>query len=186
MKEKRRNIPISIFLYLVLGIMLLIRFFLLEFISGFSIIGRFRQGILKDIFIMIWVVGLIIPVLCCRKMKHIWMLPLWMIIATIITTTVNYAILNITADYISVYTREKWDQHPRVRYYMLDSLNEQYDFIGMSEQELTKILGEPNRIIENDGQVRFQYMVGDDFTDPHSYDFIFENAIVVDTSFSQR
>ncbi len=190
MKAKRCNILLTVFLYLVLGMILLMLFVLLEFINAFTFLGHFQRGILKDIFIMIWIIGLIIPMLCYKKMKRIWMLPLCLILSTIMTTAVNYGALYATFDYISVYSREKWDNYPSVRYYMLDNLKEQYDFIGMTEQELTEILGEPTYIIKCSstkykGCTAYQYMIGDDSIDGYTYDFIFDNAIVIDTSVSQ-
>ena len=103
-----------------------------------------------------------------------------MMISIIVTTTINYGV----RDYMSVYTRKKWGKEAYVRCYMLDSLNEQYEFIGITEQELKEILGEPTIIGERDGCIIYKYAVGDDFTYPEFYDFIFDNGIVVDTSYS--
>jgi len=179
----------TVFLYLILGVMLLILFIGLDFARFFSLIGRFHYGILKDIFRIVWLIGLIIPVLCYKKMKRIWMLPLCMIIATIITTAVNYGILYGVSEYLSVYTREKWDNFPLTRYCMLDSLNEQYEFIGMTEQELKENLGEPTRIAEDThyhGRIGYHYVVGDDFTEPHFYVFLLDNGNVVGTTSVQQ
>ena len=83
------------------------------------------------------------------------------------------------------YTREKWDKYPFERGGMIDSLQEQYEFIGMTEQELKEVLGEPNRIFERDHCIIYQYVVGGVFKERNAYDFIFEHGIVVDNSFSQ-
>ena len=118
-------------------------------------------------------------------------LPLLLIVSTIVTTTVNYGVLWCSFDYMSVYTREKWEKYPYARHHMLANLKEQYEFIGMTEKELEEVLGDPTHIVEYTGNTKYkgytayQYMIGDDRIDGYTYDFIFENGIVIDTSVSQ-
>lgn len=184
---------LNVFLYLILVLLWCAILSVLTLVCAFdNFLERFGDGILLKVFAIISVIGLIITILCRKRMKYKWMLPLFLIASTIITTSVNYGILYAASDYISVYTKEKWDKYPLERYCMLDSLNEQYEFIGMTEQKLKEILGEPTRIVEYAGNTKYkghtvyQYVVGDDFTDPHFYDFIFDNGIVVDSLFSQH
>ena len=173
------------------GVILLTFIFMRIFIMN-PFLDRFCDGILLKVFAIVSMIGLLIPILLRKKMRHAWMLPFFLIIATIMTTAVNYGILYGTLDYLSVYTREKWDKHPSVRYCMLDSLHEQYEFIGMTEQELKETLGEPTYITEytgeteHQGRTAYQYMIGDDFIDGYTYDYIFDNGIVIDTSISQH
>lgn len=169
-----------------------ILFALILMTSFDSFLEQFDNGILLKVFAITSALGIITTILCKKKMKPSWMLPLLLIVSTIITTTINYGLLYITSDYISVYTKEKWERYPDFRYCMLDHLQEQYEFIGMTEQSLKEILGEPTSIVEYTGNTKhqgftaYQYLVGDDKIDGYTYDFIFKNGLVVDTAISQR
>lgn len=193
MKAKILKVLLNIFLYLIFVALWCVILLVLTLIRTFdTFLVRFADGALLTIFAVISVTGLIIPLLFIRKMKHSWTLPLFLIISTIITTTVNYGIFYGSYDYMTVYTREKWEQYPYVRYCMLDNLKEQYEFTGMTEQDLKEILGEPTYITEYTGNTKYkgytvyQYVIGDDLIDPYSYDFIFDDGIVIDTSVSQH
>lgn len=188
MKQKLWNI----FLYLILGLLWCAILFLVDFIRIFdTFLDRFGNGVLLRVFVIISVIGFVVTLLCRKRMKYQWMLPLFLIVSTIVTTAVNYGVLYAASDYMSVYTREKWDKYPLVRYCMLDNLKEQYAFIDMTEQELKEILGEPDSIIEYTGSTKYkgytayQYIIGDDKIDGYTYDFIFDDGIVVDTAVSQ-
>lgn len=192
MKAKIRKVLLHGFLYLIFVLLWGAILLMLTLMRTFdTFLDRFADGALLTVFAVISVTGLIIPMLCIRKKKSTWMLPLFLIISTIITTAVNYGIFYGAYDYMSVYTKEKWEKYPYVRYCMLDNLKEQYEFIGMTEQELKEILGDPTYIAEYTGNTKYkgytayQYMIGDDKIDGYTYDFIFENGIVVDTSASQ-
>ena len=193
MKGKVPKILLTVFLYLLFvllwgGILLVLG--LLRFFDTF--LDHFGGGVLLQVFAFISVIGLIIPILFRKKMKQKWMMPMFLIIATIFTTGVNYGILYASYDYMGDYTREKWDKHRLVRYRMLDSLQEQYEFVGMTEQEVKEVLGEPSFDKEYSGNTKynghrvFQYIIGDDRIDPYSYDFIFEHGVVIDTAYSQH
>lgn len=185
-KAKVCNLILNVFLYLVfvllccaiLAVITLLRIFD-TFLDGFA------DGILLKVFAITSVLGIIITILCRKKMKYNWMLPLLLIVSIIITTAINYGVLYCAFDYISVYTREKWDKYPWERACMIDSLNEQYEFIGTTGQVVISILGEPDSTFERDGCTIYQYVVGDVFKERNAYDFILENDIVIDTSFSQ-
>lgn len=146
-----------------------------------TFISSFNDGILLKIFAITSVLGIVITILCRKKMKYKWMLPLFLIVSTIVTTVANYGLLWCSYDYMSVYTREKWDKYPWERSCMIDSLNEQYEFIGMTEQEVIAVLGEFDYILERDGGTIYRYVIGDIFKERNAYDFIFENGIVIDT-----
>lgn len=192
MKKKVLNVLLNVFLYLVFVLLWGAILFVLILMTTFdTFLDRFDDGILLKVFAITSVLGIIITILFRRKMKYKWMLPLCLILSTIITTMVNYGFLYAASDYMSVYTREKWDNYTLLRHCMLDSLKEQYNFVGMTEQELTEILGEPTRIVEYTGHTKYkgyiayQYMIGDDRIDGYTYDFIFDNGVVIDTSVSQ-
>ena len=69
MKGKILNIILTVFLYLVLVAVLIILLVILDLFSGFTFIGRFHFGILKNVFLIIWGVGLIVPVFFCKKLS---------------------------------------------------------------------------------------------------------------------
>lgn len=150
-----------------------------------TFLDSFADGLLLKVFGVTSVIGIVITILCRKKMKYKWMLPLLLIVSTIVTTAVNYGVLWCAFDYMSVYTREKWDKYPRERSCMIDNLNEQYEFIGMTEQEIIATLGESDLVFESDGRTIYQYVIGGFFKERNAYDFIFENGCVVETSFSQ-
>ena len=138
-----------------------------------TFISSFNDGILLKIFAITSVLGIVITILCRKKMKYKWMLPLFLIVSTIVTTVANYGLLWCSYDYMSVYTREKWDKYPWERSCMIDSLNEQYEFIGMTEQEVIAVLGEFDYILERDGGTIYRYVIGDVFKERNAYDFVF-------------
>lgn len=193
MKKKILKVLLNVFLYLIFVLLWGVILFVLSLLRTFdTFLIRFDSGILLKVFAIISVIGLIIPILFLKRIKHKWMLPLFLIVSTIITTAVNYGVLYVASDYISVYTKEKWDKYPSLRYHMLDDLKEQYEFIGKTEQELKEVLGEPTHIVEYTGSTKYkgctayQYIIGDDLIDGYTYDFIFDNGFVVDTLVSQH
>ena len=192
MRVRVRTILLNVFLYVLLALLwgvILSIVFLLTTVDSF--LDYFEDGILLKIFAITSILGLIITVVFHKKMKYKWMLPAFLIMSTIITTIVNYGIFYSARDYMSVYTREKWDNYPMVRYCMIDDLKERYELVGMTEQELKEILGEPTFVTEYTGNTKYkgyttyQYMIGDDKIDGYTYDFIFEKGIVIDTAVSQ-
>ena len=192
MKAKALKVLLHIFLYLIFILLWGAILLVLTAMRVFdTLLDSFADGLLLKVFGVTSVLGIVITILCRKKMKYKWMLPLLLIVSTIVTTVVNYGIFYGACEYMSVYTREKWEKYPYVRYYMIDNLKEQYEFIGMTEQELKEILGEPTYVIKYSGQTKYkgytayQYMIGDDYIDGYTYDFIFENGIVIDTSVSQ-
>ncbi len=186
MKVKILKILLNVLLYLVFVLLWGVIISVLALMNLFdTFISSFNDGILLEIFAITSVLGIVITILCRKKLKYKWMLPLLLIVSTIVTTVVNYGVLWCTYGYMSVYTREKWDKYPWERSCMVDNLNEQYEFIGMTEQEVIAVLGEPDRIFEYDGRTVYQYVIGNVFKERNAYDFVFENGIVVDTCFLQ-
>lgn len=186
MKNKILKVLPTIFLYMVFVLLwgaILSALILMTMFDTF--LESFADGILLKVFAITSILGIVITILCRKKMKYKWMLPLLLIASTIVTTSANYGVLWCAFDYMSVYTREKWDKYPRERSCMIDNLNEQYEFIGMTEQGVISVLGEPDRIFEREDRTIYQYVIGDVFKERNAYDFMFENDIVVATSFSQ-
>lgn len=186
MKARILKVLLHAFLYLIFVLLWGVILSVLILVTTFdTFLDSFADGLLLKVFGVTSVIGIVITILFRKKMKYKWMLPMFLIVSTIITTSVNYGAIWCAYDYMSVYTREKWDKYPWERSCMIDSLNEQYEFIGMTEQEVIAILGESNLIFERDDRTIYQYVIGNVFKERNAYDFIFENGIVVDTSFSR-
>lgn len=192
MKARMLKVLLHAFLYLIFVLLWSVILSVLFLMTTFDrFLDSFADGLLLKVFAVTSVAGIVIPILFRKKMKYKWMLPLLLIVSTIVTTTVNYGVLWCSFDYMSVYTREKWEKYPYARHHMLANLKEQYEFIGMTEKELEEVLGDPTHIVEYTGNTKYkgytayQYMIGDDRIDGYTYDFIFENGIVIDTSVSQ-
>lgn len=186
MKARILKVLLHAFLYLIFVLLWGAILLVLTAMRVFdTFLDSFADGLLLKVFGVTSVLGIVITILCRKKMKYKWMLPLLLIVSTIVTTVVNYGLLWCAFDYMSVYTREKWDKYPWERSCMIDNLNEQYEFIGMTEQEVIAILGESDLIFKRDDRTIYQYVIGDVFKEQNAYDFMFENGIVVDTSFSR-
>ncbi len=183
MKTKALNV----ILYLFLAIM----WFVILFISCFflllnNVVDHFGNGILKNIFILVYICGFILPIIFHKKLKSNYMLPLCLILATVLSTIINGVIYNSVDNYISVYSREKWNDNAELRFHMIDNLEKQFDFIGKTEQEIKDILGEPSNTIEYDGWRVFEYYIGNDYIDAYTYDFRFEKGFVINSGIVQH
>ena len=115
-----------------------------------------------------------------KKMKRLWMLPLFLIVSTIITTTVNCAVLYCASDYMSVYTKEKWDKYETLRFYMIDDLETHYIKKGMTEEFVINLLGEP-MYVKEDSPRFIEYYISPGYLDPIRFYIMFEDGEVVET-----
>lgn len=186
MKARIIKVLLNAFLYMVFVLLWGAILLVLTAMRIFdTFLDSFADGLLLKVFGVTSVIGIVITILFRKRMKYKWMLPVFLIVSTIITTSFNYGVLWCSFDYMSVYTREKWDKYPRERSCMIDSLNEQYEFTDMTEQEVITVLGEADSIFESDGRTIYQYVIGDVFKEHNAYEFIFEDGVVVDASFSQ-
>lgn len=177
-------------LYLVLAILLycigLISYLIIK-LFGNAIILNLANGVLSVIFILIYLLAIILPAIFCKKLK-IWLMPLIMIISSVSAVFINKGIYHIGKIYISSYTREKWDKYENLRYNMIDDLESKYNFIGMSEEEIIDILGEPMTVSDHidPEYYRYEYYIDDGFMDPWTYDIIFRNGVAVESCKTQH
>lgn len=178
---------LNILLYLLLAVMWCgILFVSFIFLLLNDIVAHFGNGILKIVFVFIYMCALALPIIFRRKLKADWMLPLFLILATVLAMVSNGILYNFVDNYVSTYSRAKWDSNAELRFYMVDSLEEQFDFIGKTEQEVRDILGEPANVAEYGGWRVFEYYIGDDYIDPYTYDIRFENGIVMNSGVTQH
>ena len=108
-----------------------------------------------------------------------------MIVSAVMAVVINVVTFFGVYRYVSEYSREKWDAHPRLRICMVDDLEREHQIIGMSEEEVKVLLGEPGDIPQW-GKHRFEYYAGDSGYDPYTYDVIFENGVAVETRVSEH
>ena len=43
----------------------------------------------------------------------------------------------------STFSQERWERYPDMRYYMIEDLEKKHTIIGMTEEEILELLGEP-------------------------------------------
>ena len=104
-------------------------------------------------------------------------LALKIFIFSIISVMVSGCILVGAKNYISDFTREKWEDNEKLRLYMIDDLEEQYKITGKTEKQVIDLLGIPQYIDDN----MYEYYVGDSMIDPYGYQIEFENDIAINT-----
>lgn len=182
MKKKIINIILSVILIMLWMGICMVSFFLL-LIS--DIINHFENGILIYFFIVIYILALILPVIFRKKLSIAKSIPLTMIVSAVIAIVINTITFLGVYFYISEYSREKWDEYPRLRIHMIKDLEREQQIIGMTEDEIIGILGEPEDI-PGVGKQRFEYYAGDSGYDPYTYDVIFENGVAVKTKISEH
>jgi len=83
MKGKILKVLLNVFLYLIFALLWCAILFVLTLLRVFdTFLDRFADGALLTIFACIAIAGIIITILFRKRMKHKWMMPLCLIIAT--------------------------------------------------------------------------------------------------------
>lgn len=88
--------------------------------------------------------------------------------------------------YYSDFTPSKWHRvNHDVRQYMIDSLEEKYNIIGMTQEEITELLGTPDYSQDNEYRhdeyqpCYYEYIISYAMIDPVVYRINFDNETVV-------
>ena len=180
------KILVSIFLYItiILTWVGVFEVFKLTYIIG-QIMRCLNDGILVKIFVLIYFCTFAVQVMIFKKGKSYIKKPFKILLCIIAAIVINTVIFNIGWIYISDFSREKWDNNEDLRIHMIDDLEEKYQIIGKSEQEIIDLLGEP-RTDTNNNIKMFWYYVGDSGSDPYTYDIIFENGIATVTEVNEH
>ena len=144
-----------------------------------DITNCFYGGILKYMFILIFLSTLIFPVLLRRKFKKKWNLPALMLALLLTVPVFNKGILKIAEDDLRIYSKEKWDKHKDLRIYMIDDLETNYIRKGSREEYVISLLGKPNTIRKGEKKT-IEYYVNTGI-DPVRFYITFENDAVVET-----
>ena len=173
-------------------VVLIFMYILLTVVAGFvgvywlslfvfdDIINHYCYGILRYVFLLIIVAGIILPILKYRKYKQKWILPLVLIIITLVTPVFNNGILKFVQDNLEIYSQEKWENNEYLRIYMINDLETNYVIKGRNQEYVKSLLGEPD-LVSGDNSQYFEYYAGVGFMETIMYYVRFENGIVVET-----
>lgn len=165
---------IAVFLavFAVFAFSMLIQFF---DSSVIDVIGKVPWFI---IYILLPIIVFLVPLLIDRSFKKS---ALWAVVLISIYALISLGTYAGIHKYMENFTSDKWDKYPKVRYLMLDDLADKHNFIGMSKDEITDILGESNQpYADPDDKDIIDYYTGAGFIDPEILSFEFEDNIVTD------
>lgn len=145
-----------------------------------DIINHYCCGILRAIFLIIIILGIILPILKYRKYSQKWILPLVLSFVMLITPIFNNGILKFVEDSLEIYSKDKWEDNEYLRIYMLSDLETNYLLKGRTPEYVKNLLGEPD-FVSGDNSQYFQYYAGVGFMETIMYYVRFENGVVVET-----
>lgn len=177
MKEKLTTIALYILLALIVcatGVYWLFTFAFDE------ILNDYYGGVLKYVFIVIMILGIILPIIKYRKNQKKWILPMVLSLIVLLTPIFNNGILKFVEDDLRIYSREKWDRHKALRIYMLEDLETDYLYKGQTEEYVKYLLGEPDFISGEESQ-RYEYFVSHGYMDSIMFYVEFKDGAVVET-----
>ncbi len=97
--------------------------------------------------------------------------------ALTILFAISFFILMIASHihFISIYTKEKWIEYPQYRDNMLEDLKENYELIGMDEDGVIMLLGNP----DTRNKTIFAYYVRKEYKDRVYIEIKFEDGKVI-------
>ena len=175
MKKKITVISLYILLAIIVGVVGIYWLFTFTFDD---ILNYYYGGILKLIFILIMVAGIVLPIIKYRKHQQKWVLPAVLCLIVLLTPIFNNGILKFVEDDIRIYSREKWERHRNLRIYMFDDLNERI-YKGVTEERVKDLLGEPDFVAGENSQ-RYEYFANPGYMDPIMIYIEFEDGLVVE------
>ena len=176
MKPKTKSVIISILLYILLALMWCgIAFVYLVLFIFSDIINYVWDGLLKDLFVVVSFVCILIPIIFRKKLKL--RLSLLLIVFTILSIGLNFILYCTASCYISNYTKEKWSNNYELRYRMLYSFEDKYEIKGKTEREIESLLGKPDFADD----ISYFYVVGVVEERCYTYEMFFRNGKVIRT-----
>lgn len=167
----------SVFSYILLALVWcgITYVYLLMFMQS-DIMNYVWNGILKDLFIIVSFVCMLIPIIFRRKLKL--RKSLLIVIFTVLSVLLNFILYCSATCYISTYSKTKWDNHDKLRYRMVYSIEHKYEMTDKKDQEIITLLGEPD-FVQEDGVYR--YYIGGQAKSFYIYDIFFEKGVVART-----
>lgn len=108
--------------------------------------------------------------------------------ATILSVVINFAIYAGFVTYLSDYNRDKWDKYVEYRHFMLTDLRNEYGLIGLNEEEIKNLLGEPNQIEDRtEGFYDYHYYSGfRSRMDAYVLEIVFKDGVSVNVVEGER
>lgn len=162
-------------IYYIIGIVGF--FYLSAFALLFGVIGNFSDALFCICFLILPIIVLIMPIILKFALKkEFYKSVLWSLISVVVYFVIIFATSFGISRYMSEFTFEKWNNkgYSNLRYLMLNSLEEQYNFIGMNKEEVIGILGK-----ESEHKNRIYYFVGSEFLTEFYYCLEYdENGII--------
>ena len=183
MSERVKNILLSVLL-IVIWQWILSASFVLFIVS--DIIQIFGGGILKYIFVFVYILAVLLPIIFRKRLGKFASLPLVMLVFAVFSVMVNGGIYLGVKGYISEYDSTKWNEMERLRIYMTDDMEEELNILGKTDTEVELLLGATVKSETGDGKVVYEYYAGEGLMDPITYDIIFENGVAIKTRITEH
>ena len=159
---------------------------LVVIIFTFSIIQQLFNSTVKDVIgkTMWYCIYMLLPILVLMTpliARHILKCRNKLILICSICVIMIYSLVVfvtpiITYKYIQNFTPQKWAVYKYERKLMLDDLNKNYTLLGMTIEDIKKILGKPDTESENE----LEYVIDSGWIDPEMLVLRFEEQKVVD------
>ena len=146
-----------------------------------DILRYYGDGILKPVYGLIAVLGIILSIVIFAKNKKRWILPVVLSISIVCSLSVCIGINECVKYSLSSFSVENWGKYKYLRLYMLDDLQNRFTFEGATEESVLELLGEPTFVGEFDGKKALKYHVATDLIDAIGFYIVIEDGIVVET-----
>ena len=177
---RKYSLILNIFLTLILVLMWgCILFFTLFLYLASDIFTLFGKGILMYVFLALYVLSFILPVVFRKRINRYMSMPMSFIVCAILSFVVALLMLIGAKEYISEFSVSKWKNNERLRFYMIEELEDEYTIVGRTQKEIVSLLGEPTYVYHNHNT--YEYYVGDSLIDPFGYVIEFENGSAKNT-----
>ncbi len=104
-----------------------------------------------------------------------------LIYATILSVVVNCVACVGMIEYLSDYSKSKWGKYIEYRHFMIDDLRNGNELVGLSENEIKNLLGEPTKIVNRtEGYYVYEYYAGHrDWIDSYILEIVFKDGVSV-------
>lgn len=101
--------------------------------------------------LLLALIVLLSPIFFVFLRKRYLNISICLIPALSILITIAFVFVSLTAFFVSAgrfqtFTEEKWEEYPRQRYIMLDDMKEKYGIVGMTGNQISELLGDPDEI----------------------------------------
>ncbi|MCL2591112.1 MAG: hypothetical protein FWD67_09645 [Betaproteobacteria bacterium] len=167
--------------------------FYLNFILGYFnlfdniIISNTSSTLSLFVFIILPLIVLFSPFLIALACKKTLLKSFSVSVIIVIVYFIIVFILNMSLIcYFQVFTKNKWVKYPDNRFLMIESLENQYNLIGMPKEEILTLLGEPGDLgRKTNGE--FEYFIkSGSLLEYEVYIIVFQNDVAIKTRRTKR